>query len=920
MMSRWSLVVFAGCCLAANVSGETPVTPRTDALGDPLPPGAVARLGTLRLKHAPDSGVPISAAVFSQDGKRFASLDTTGTNIRVWDVITGKEIPGSWRRANAHAAAAAISPDGATLAIVTPRLPGHPQIDLLLYDIGSTRDARGLGTLRFQARALRFADSGKTLVAAGEGTVCWWDVATAKEIRTWKPFGDDKQPAEDGSVRSKVFDACALSPDARSVAVHVATLMPGGLRPPQRFGENPLVDHEAIGFDLTTQAMTWRTVGKYNIRETSHFAFSADSKRVAIALGPDAIEVRNAKNGKLVSMPVGRQVTGANYISSLALSPDGKTAGVAGTGQDVVFWTVDGEAVPRKLTARSGSNSASCAEFSPDNRTLVVGVRSDLRLYDVATLRETHAWAGHRSGIDFLTFNRDGSRLVSGSAVENLQPRETATWNTDSWKPVQQNITSGPRKNVGNVSPDQAFYVGMNGDDRFALYDFKSGRLLARFHVPPRRKAPAPDQENVYYYRPQRQPGSGFFSPSSKLYLLTRQDDQGKNAEGVYAVPSGKLLCLLPSLAAMASFGLNGEASRPIAFSADERLVALFGQQDGKIYICDLKTGKGRPPLGAGWMSPGDDAQAQYQRSLQMQFFAGHLAFSQDGKALASWSTLENIIQVWDVGTGKELLRISLGEPKDSIFVGGGFRINRNRVTFAWRPDNRLLAVADNKIQLWELATGKVRQEWPGHDGAAVRTLAYAPSGRFLASGSSDTTALIWDMALVEQTDMLPAEPVAQGWQGLAEDDAIKAFAAIRALTAKSDESVAWIKEHLKAARPIEARHIDDLIGQLDESGFRPRQKATAELVQIGERALEAIDKALAGSPTLETRRRLEEVRKRVSSRLQNGQNLQACRAVEVLEHIGNPAAREVLAALAAGAPGALLTTQAQDALGRLQR
>jgi hypothetical protein len=43
-------------------------------------------------------------------------------------------------------------------------------------------------------------------------------------------------------------------------------------------------------------------------------------------------------------------------------------------------------------------------------------------------------------------------------------------------------------------------------------------------------------------------------------------------------------------------------------------------------------------------------------------------------------------------------------------------------------------------------------------------------------------------------------------------------------------------------------------------------------------------------------------------------------RALEVLEHIGNPESRRVLLALAQGAPHARLTKEAKAALDRLER
>ncbi|HMF11982.1 MAG TPA: hypothetical protein VKE94_06735, partial [Gemmataceae bacterium] len=72
-----------------------------------------------------------------------------------------------------------------------------------------------------------------------------------------------------------------------------------------------------------------------------------------------------------------------------------------------------------------------------------------------------------------------------------------------------------------------------------------------------------------------------------------------------------------------------------------------------------------------------------------------------------------------------------------------------------------------------------------------------------------------------------------------------------------------------------------------------------------------------AGPPSPETKRRLEDVRSKLTGLVLQGERLRAHRAVEVLERIGTAEARQVLQALADGAPGARITTSAQAALKR---
>src|SRR5262245_45473204 len=61
-----------------------------DALGDALPPGAVARLGTARLLHTDR----VVAVAFSPDGRTVATA--AGSNVFLWETATGR--PRQWLR------------------------------------------------------------------------------------------------------------------------------------------------------------------------------------------------------------------------------------------------------------------------------------------------------------------------------------------------------------------------------------------------------------------------------------------------------------------------------------------------------------------------------------------------------------------------------------------------------------------------------------------------------------------------------------------------------------------------------------------------------------------------------------------------------------------------------------------------------
>src|SRR5262245_50647907 len=93
---------------------------RVDRHGDPLPAGAIARLGTICWRQSSHIGSGFTRISFSSDGKFLASTGNSGLGL--WEVSTGK--PLSWSPDNAaRVRAASFSPDGKTLSTQTYRQP-----------------------------------------------------------------------------------------------------------------------------------------------------------------------------------------------------------------------------------------------------------------------------------------------------------------------------------------------------------------------------------------------------------------------------------------------------------------------------------------------------------------------------------------------------------------------------------------------------------------------------------------------------------------------------------------------------------------------------------------------------------------------------------------------------------------------------
>jgi hypothetical protein len=240
-------------------------------------------------------------------------------------------------------------------------------------------------------------------------------------------------------------------------------------------------------------------------------------------------------------------------------------------------------------------------------------------------------------------------------------------------------------------------------------------------------------------------------------------------------------------------------------------------------------------------------------------------------------------------------------------------------------PDGRTLYVSfdTSEIAVYEVATGKLRRTLYGHAGC-VRSLALAPDGRRLLSGSDDMLGLVWDTtpagAAKPRKEPLTAAGAAGLWTALAGDDAPAAFAAMADLAAAPDLAVALVRRELKpvSAIPTDA-DLDRAFADLDSNDFKTREKASRRLAEFGELAVQGVRKRLARTESAEVRHRVLKFLARFDAPTPSPERLRRLRAVELLEGIGTPGARGVLAELAKGAAEAPLSQEAAAALERLR-
>jgi RNA polymerase sigma factor (sigma-70 family) len=381
---------------AAPVAAARPSQPpMVDRYGDPLPPGAAMRLGTVRFRQAPS----FRHIAYSPDGRLVVTYSGQ-RRLLVRDATDGKEV----RRIDLgieNGGDFDFSPDGTSIIGVGFRLdPGRNAVanQLTIADVATGRPVRrGEWDEQQSVEKVAYAPDGRTIATVSlDGVLRVWDSATLKLLR------------QDRLIREGNRDTMAFSTGAASRLLAITAREPN------------------IDIWDVAQVRRVRTIANDRAYRPDALVFSPDGKTLAAGVASRGVEIRqwNVGDGTLIRR---FQTPKDTQVNDMAFSPDGRALAAIGSGHALVFFdTTTGK--PLELLPGIGLADYPLA-FSPDGKTLATtGDRQTLHFWDLATGADRLATPeDHQGEVAALSGLADGNTLVSGSRDRTARIWDLAT-------------------------------------------------------------------------------------------------------------------------------------------------------------------------------------------------------------------------------------------------------------------------------------------------------------------------------------------------------------------------------------------------------------------------------------------------------------------------------------------------------------
>ncbi|HYQ65255.1 protein kinase domain-containing protein [Actinophytocola sp.] len=586
----------------------------------------------------------ILAVRFSPDGRLLAVSsvnaekgDTT-SGIRVWSIPDGKPVS---RLADAQPAIGPVAwrPDSTALAAVSIR--SDLTIGIGEWNPRTGRVNRWIGTGRTNTFSLAYSNSGERLaVGDGAGGLDLWNTVDGTLVSANTEHAKTGRHGEDGIISVLV----AFSPNllaTASVADNTIRLW------------NPETGALVRAFPDITRHTTDPGQGPSSI------AFNPDGTVLYTNSDSTALTLWDPLNGdfsgSLTQGPRSGTTTGRTVLS-IAVSADGRTRVAAASDGTVLRWQTNVN-WHSKLTA-----SVTGLDIGPDGRTATAGdADGALTTWDIRTGADVG-----QSSLDSATYTirytPDGTR-ITGSVGGTLT---VTARNGDLTRPRSIHLDKREFRGVLAVSPD--------------------GKLFAAAHQNPvSLEMPADYRVGVWAVATLEQvadlplgndqfPAKLAFSPDGRR-LLALIDNQGDSRVGSDTDGDNTATMLswrLPDFGKEKPVPLDTDTLVTAVFTPDGRSIVTAGV-GGYLQVRDAATGKVRYRFG------------RHSSTVR------EVAISRDGRTLATITTDDSVVRLWDL------------------------------------PNRRLLAVLS------------------GHS-SPLNEIVFSADGKLLVSGGTDTDVGVWQL------------------------------------------------------------------------------------------------------------------------------------------------------------------------------
>ncbi|MGH7174185.1 MAG: sigma-70 family RNA polymerase sigma factor [Gemmataceae bacterium] len=641
---------------ASKPAAERPA-PRTDLYGDPLPEGAIARMGSLRLRHAGQSSFGVLP-----DSKTI--LTAGGRAVRFWDIASGRlvrqvKLQGSF----APGRSATPSPDYKILA-------GACQKKLVFWEIDSGKQIKTLPGLEENWQQMYFSPDSKTLIVGTlKPQVLLLDWQKGVKRRIELPFRQGVWGPD------STFHSCA-SPDGKYLAAQAGWS-----------------DFLCI-YDLATG----RELHRLSCNASTS-TFSSDSKHLIVSSMQNdkkeretVIRIFNVANGKeTATYPLGHK----NSYFSLDCAPDGKALACAFSDRSCLLDLGTGR-VLHPLADRPIR-----ADFTADGKTLVASTGYRLRLWDPATGKVLRDRPGDFGWSPALAVSPDGRLLAAADWLD----QQVCVWDTAIGRLLRRLPLTGEKRYVRNLtfSSDGKTLIASQAKGHLQFWDIASGKEQRSVQLHDSRRL---DPDSVFFFQLYVSSDGKHVSTLERIF---NQRDSTRLAS--WDAATGKLVSqhLLPPQSRACAWSADGTT---VAMSLNEGLTQMKVETGAvRFRIAGTRSG------GTSAASPDDRLLAAARTAKAKDKVTIGIWEATTGKEVATVATGQithfaltpddrhvvvtdnKSLRVWDMATGKERRRWPL--PEANTLFGGNDVVTNLLLS----PDGRraFTALNDGTALVWDL-------------------------------------------------------------------------------------------------------------------------------------------------------------------------------------------------------------------------